>query len=111
MVKRPGVLSKVQMLNLVLGVGVFFPSSNCAKNSDMAMRSLPLRPLREAMRRLPLREAMRSLPFREAVRSLPLARYRAPVPPIARYRFRGQLDVRYPPLIILCFACKQRSMQ
>ena len=24
-VKRPGVLSKVQMLNLVLGVGVFFP--------------------------------------------------------------------------------------
>ena len=24
--KRPGILSKVQMLNLVLGVGVFFPS-------------------------------------------------------------------------------------
>ena len=27
-VKRPGVLSKVQMLTLVLGVGVFSPSSN-----------------------------------------------------------------------------------
>ena len=26
-VKRPGVLSKVQMLNLVLGVGGLFPSS------------------------------------------------------------------------------------
>ena len=35
-VKRPGVLNKVQMLNLVLGVGVFFPSS---KNSEEDKRA------------------------------------------------------------------------
>ena len=29
-VKRPGVLSKVQMLNLILGVGVFSLLPNCA---------------------------------------------------------------------------------
>ena len=38
-VKRPGVLSKVQMLNLVLGVGVFslLPIQGVLKNLDMLM--------------------------------------------------------------------------
>ena len=31
-VKRPGVLSKVQILNLVLGVGVFSPLPRCPRN-------------------------------------------------------------------------------
>ena len=36
--KRPGVLSKVQMLTLVLGVGGLFPSSNkCQKSANKAV--------------------------------------------------------------------------
>ena len=34
-VKRPGVLSKVQMLNLVLGVGVFSLLSKVVRAGDL----------------------------------------------------------------------------
>ena len=53
-VKRPGVLSKVQMLNLVLGVGVFSalpkkaptvsnkaPKQNCKQSNSIARRKFP----------------------------------------------------------------------
>ena len=46
-VKRPGVLSKVQMLNLVLGVGVLFPSSNQVCTSDMLTDSVLFSPPRD----------------------------------------------------------------
>ena len=38
-VKRPGVLSKVQMLNLVLGVGVFFRAVFLGRGCDEALFS------------------------------------------------------------------------
>ena len=44
-VNRPGVLSKVQMLNLVLGVGVFsFPSSNNPLTSILSAEFAELEP-------------------------------------------------------------------
>ena len=42
-VKRPGVLSKVQMLNLVLGVGVFsLPPKNVTRSCDKRHDNLHL---------------------------------------------------------------------
>ena len=38
-VKRPGVLSKVQMLTLVLGGGGLFPSSNLCKTAAYEIRN------------------------------------------------------------------------
>ena len=41
MVKRPGVLSKVQMLNLVLGVGVFSLLPKNVRNAHVKIQAVP----------------------------------------------------------------------